>query len=53
MEQTKWAIIGTGYIANEFAKGMQYVKDAVLQAVVSRAEISGKIFAEKYGCTRV
>ena len=53
MEQTKWAIIGTGYIANEFAKGMQYVKDVVLQAVVSRAEISGKIFAEKYGCTRV
>lgn len=53
MERTKWAIIGTGYIANEFAKGLQFVKDAVLQAVVSRAVVSGEKFAEKYGCTKV
>lgn len=53
MELTKWAIIGTGYIANEFAKGLQIVNDAVLQAVVSRSETSGKIFAGKYGCTKI
>ena len=53
MERTKWAIVGTGYIANEFARGMQVVKDAVLEAVVSRSEVSGKAFAEKYGCTKV
>ena len=41
------------YIANEFAKGLQFVKDAVLQAVVSRAVVSGEKFAEKYGCTKV
>ena len=53
MKLTKWAIIGTGYIANEFAKGLQIVKDAVLRAVVSRTVVSGKKFAEKYGCTNV
>lgn len=53
MKQTKWAIVGTGYIANNFASGMQVVEDAVLAAVVSRNENSGKIFAEKYGCSNV
>lgn len=53
MKQIKWAIVGTGYIANNFASGMQVVKDAVLAAVVSRNENSGKTFAEKYGCSKV
>lgn len=26
--KTKWAIIGTGYIANQFASGMRAVEDA-------------------------
>ena len=34
--KTKWAIIGTGYIANQFASGMRAVEDAILEAVVSR-----------------
>ena len=53
MKLIKWAIVGTGYIANNFASGMQVVKDAVLAAVVSRNENSGKVFAEKYGCSKV
>lgn len=46
---TRWAIVGTGYIANEFATGMQVVKDAVLAAVVSRSQEKGQAFAKKYG----
>ena len=51
--KTKWAIIGTGYIANQFAFGMRAVEDAILEAVVSRSENSGKKFAQKYGCEKV
>ena len=53
MKQIKWAIAGTGYIANEFAKGMQEVEDAALVAVSSRSITSGKEFAQKYDCNRV
>ncbi len=53
MKQVKWAVAGTGYIANEFAKGMQEVEDAVLAAVVSRSIVSGRAFAQKYGCDQV
>lgn len=49
MSMTKWAIVGTGYIANQFASGMQVVEDAQLKAVVSRKKESGKTFAERYG----
>ena len=52
MEQTRWAIVGTGYIANEFASGMREVKDAELAAVVSRNEEKGKAFAQQYHCER-
>ena len=45
----RWAIMGTGYIANRFAQGMTQVKDATLCAVVSRDEARGRAFAEKYG----
>ncbi len=48
MEPIRWAIVGTGYIANEFACGMQEVDDAKLAAVVSRKEETAKSFAEKY-----
>jgi len=53
MGQLKWAIVGTGYIANEFAKGLQEVEDAVLAAVVSRSIVSGKAFAERYDCEKI
>ena len=50
MKETRWAIVGTGYIANEFAKGMQEAAAAELVAVVSRSEENGKTFAQRYGC---
>lgn len=53
MEQTRWAVVGTGYIANEFAKGMQEVEDGLITAIVSRKVESGKEFAGKYGCRKV
>ena len=49
MDNIRWAIVGTGYIANSFAQGMQVVEDAVLAAVVSRNMDSAKAFAERYG----
>ena len=49
MNNIRWAIVGTGYIANSFAQGMQVVEDATLAAVVSRNMDSAKAFAEKYG----
>jgi len=49
MDNIRWAIVGTGYIANNFAQGMGEVADAELAAVVSRSEASGKAFAAKYG----
>ena len=45
----RWAIMGTGYIANRFARGMGEVADATLAAVVSRDATRGRAFAEKYG----
>ena len=53
MKETRWAIVGTGYIANEFAKGMQEAAAAELVAVVSRSEENGKTFAQRYGCDTV
>ena len=45
----RWAIMGTGFIANRFAQGMRQVGDATLAAVVSRSEEKGRAFAERYG----
>lgn len=44
----RWAIVGTGYIANRFAQGLGEVHDAMLAAVVSRDEARGRAFVEKY-----
>ena len=44
----RWAIVGTGYIANRFAQGMDEVYDAELVAVVSRSVERGREFAKKY-----
>lgn len=52
MKKTKWAIVGTGYIANEFAKGLMEVEDSMLIAVCSRGEASGSSFAKQYGCEK-
>lgn len=53
MNQIRWAIVGTGNIARQFAEGMRAVPDAALAAVVSRSEASGRAFAARFGCDRV
>ena len=46
-----WGIIGTGGIANSFAKDLSYLKDHRLAAVGSRTIINAQNFASKYsGC---
>ncbi len=53
MDNFKWAIVGTGYIANRFAEGLSEVKDGELSAVISRHEDTGKAFAEKHGAGKI
>lgn len=48
----RWGIIGTGNIANKFAKAVKNVKGAELAAVGSRTGESAKLFAEKYNIPR-
>ena len=45
----RWAIVGTGYIANRFAQGLGEVRNAGLCAVVSRDANRGRAFAEAHG----
>ena len=49
MRETRWAVAGTGYIANEFAKGLQVAEGAVLAAVASRRRESGEAYAQSWG----
>lgn len=48
-DKIRWGIIGTGNIANQFARGLQSVKDAELVAVGSRNQESADAFADTYG----
>ena len=45
----RWAVMGTGFIANRFAQGLGEVQDGVLAAVVSRDAARGQAFADRYG----
>lgn len=49
----RWAIMGTGFIANRFAQGLMEVEDGALAAVVSRSEDRGRDFAARYGAEAV
>jgi len=48
MEKIKWAIMGTGTIANSFAKGLEFLPDAELYAVASRSIEKASEFGQKY-----
>ncbi|MEP6896830.1 MAG: Gfo/Idh/MocA family oxidoreductase, partial [Chloroflexota bacterium] len=44
-----WGIIGPGRIANQFAKGLQVIDDAVMYAVASTSLERAEAFANQYG----
>ena len=44
----KWGIIGTGGIANAFANDLQYLKNHVVESVLSRNMENAKKFSSKY-----
>lgn len=48
MDKIRWGILGTGGIANTFAKGVSVLPDAELVAVGSRKQETADVFANKY-----
>lgn len=53
MKTIRWGIRGTGYIANQFAQGMQEVENSELVAVASRKLDTAKKFAAQYAIPEV
>lgn len=51
-DKIRWGILGTGNIANQFAKGLQSVQDAELVAVGSRSQQNADAFGDKYHVPR-
>ena len=49
----KWGIMGSGNIANSFAKGLQVIEDANLYAVASKSKGKGEAFAEKFNVEKI
>ena len=49
MDSLKWGILGTGYIANNFADCMTLVPEAIPAAVTGTSIEKAKGFAEKHG----
>lgn len=47
-ETLRWGIISTGNIANTFARGIQHLPHATIQAVGSRSQASADAFGEIY-----
>jgi dihydrodiol dehydrogenase / D-xylose 1-dehydrogenase (NADP) len=51
-QKTKWGILGTGWIASQFARDLAYAADAELVAVGSRTKESANKFAEEFAVPR-
>lgn len=52
MTEINWGILGTGNIANSFAKDFKYSKGCVIKAVGSRTNKSAQLFADNYSIER-
>ncbi|HUW08129.1 MAG TPA: Gfo/Idh/MocA family oxidoreductase [Anaerolineae bacterium] len=48
VQPIRWGILGTGWIANEFAQGLGQLPDADLVAVGSRTPVSAERFGARY-----
>jgi predicted dehydrogenase len=48
IDTIRWGILGTGWIANQFAQGLAQLPDAELVAVGSRTSESARRFAEQH-----
>jgi predicted dehydrogenase len=48
----RWGIVGTGNIAQQFARGLAMLPDAQLVAVGSRGQASADAFAQQFGAVR-
>jgi predicted dehydrogenase len=48
VDSIRWGILGTGWIANEFAQGLSQLSDAELVAAGSRTFESAQLFGEQY-----
>jgi predicted dehydrogenase len=46
---TRWAVVGTGFVARQFARGLPLARASRLAAVVSRTHASARAFADAYG----
>lgn len=53
IKRFRYAVVGTGWIVEEFIRGMSMVEGAQLAAVCSRELVKGKNFADKYGANTV
>lgn len=49
MPNTKWGVLSTGAIANDFTLALKATPDATLHAVASRSQASADEFAKKHG----
>jgi predicted dehydrogenase len=49
---TRWGILGSGNIAQQFARGLRHLQDAELVAVGSRTQESARAFAAEFGARR-
>ncbi len=49
---TRWGILGTGFIARQFASDLQHAKGAELVAVGSRSQSSADKFSESFGARK-
>lgn len=53
MEVIRWGIMGSGIMANDFAKGLKYAEHGKLVAVASRSMEKSQSFAKKYNISKV